>query len=658
MKSSFGKLRKLALHRHDAKEKREFQSPALLDELAQASEDMKVMRSCYDSLLSAAAATANSAYEFSESLRDMGSCILEKTALNDDERTGEVLLMLGKVQLELQKFLDSYRAHIVMTITNPSESLLKELRTVEEMKRQCDEKRDLYEYMKMHHKEKGRSRGGRGENFTSQQLQKVHDEFDDEATLCVFRLKSLKQGQSRSLLTQVARHHAAQLNFFRKGFKSLEALESHVRQIAEEQHIDYLFDGTDDEDDDDDDDDDIDDESVDADYGYADKRNEELSFNCRQQNQGPHSPSDFAELEPSDISFRRFSPKEHLKEGPKKQDIEILPSVDYRIGSHSAPIFPEKKLEPTEIRQPRPSISQKLNTHVLPTPPDAKESTPSRASTSAPRSRPTVSGRQSNKLWHSSPLEPSKHQKEWVSDDLSRPYASKRGKVFNEGSDNPDPFLRPPPLTELSHPYPGRLGRSVSKTYNRQASSITFNSRPVATKHRVSISGPISSTNYSHGVRLPIPRSSVSPKVSPTASPPHAIPRINELHELPRPPMGPASKTTISGSVGDIGHSAPLIYKSTALHVMHRDRDSSGTSSSASPLPLPPPSVTRSFSVPSSSGRAMALQAAKLLDHSNVQVNADGVASPPLTPISFACMMPVSPGYKVASPPSQIRGGS
>lgn len=38
MKSSFGKLRKLALHRHDSKEKREFQSPLLLDELAQASE--------------------------------------------------------------------------------------------------------------------------------------------------------------------------------------------------------------------------------------------------------------------------------------------------------------------------------------------------------------------------------------------------------------------------------------------------------------------------------------------------------------------------------------------------------------------------------------------------------------------------------------------
>lgn len=181
--------------------------------------------------------------------------------------------------------------------------------------------------MKVHQKDKGRSRGGRGDTFTSQQLQKVHDEFDDEATLCVFRLKSLKQGQSRSLLTQVARHHAAQvcyflslfsyynpyhqeninviyefflsciqLNFFRKGFKSLEALEPHVRQITEEQHIDYLVDEDEDDEDDEDDDNDIEEESVEADYGHRDRNNEELSFNYRRQNLSPHSPSNLAEV--------------------------------------------------------------------------------------------------------------------------------------------------------------------------------------------------------------------------------------------------------------------------------------------------------------------------------------------------------------------------
>lgn len=44
-----------------------------------------------------------------------------------------------------------------------------------------------------------------------QQLQTAREEYDDEATLFVFRLESLRQGQSRSLLTQAARHHAAQV---------------------------------------------------------------------------------------------------------------------------------------------------------------------------------------------------------------------------------------------------------------------------------------------------------------------------------------------------------------------------------------------------------------------------------------------------------------
>ncbi|PKU75503.1 DnaJ protein like [Dendrobium catenatum] len=45
------------------------------------------------------------------------------------------------------------------------------------------------------------------------------------------------QGQSRSLLTQTARHHCAQLNFFRKGFKSLELIEPHVKAVTEQLHI-------------------------------------------------------------------------------------------------------------------------------------------------------------------------------------------------------------------------------------------------------------------------------------------------------------------------------------------------------------------------------------------------------------------------------------
>lgn len=71
--------------------------------------------------------------------------------------------------------------------------------------------RNMYESMLAKQKEKGR-KTGKGERFSIQQLQEAREHYEVAATLFIFRLKSLKQGQSRSLLTQAARHHAAQVS--------------------------------------------------------------------------------------------------------------------------------------------------------------------------------------------------------------------------------------------------------------------------------------------------------------------------------------------------------------------------------------------------------------------------------------------------------------
>jgi hypothetical protein len=61
---------------------------------------MQEMRDCYDSLLAAAAATENSAYEFSESLQEMGTCLLKKTALNDDEESVVATVVMNCMQVK------------------------------------------------------------------------------------------------------------------------------------------------------------------------------------------------------------------------------------------------------------------------------------------------------------------------------------------------------------------------------------------------------------------------------------------------------------------------------------------------------------------------------------------------------------------------------
>ncbi|AQK43334.1 hydroxyproline-rich glycoprotein family protein [Zea mays] len=92
MKSPLRRFRGFALHHHHHHRERKDHRPpsAKLDELVYAAQEMEDMRNCYDSLLSAAAATTNSVYEFAEAMGEMGTCLLEKAALNyDDDESGE-----------------------------------------------------------------------------------------------------------------------------------------------------------------------------------------------------------------------------------------------------------------------------------------------------------------------------------------------------------------------------------------------------------------------------------------------------------------------------------------------------------------------------------------------------------------------------------------
>nr|XP_015902293.2 uncharacterized protein At2g33490 [Ziziphus jujuba var. spinosa] len=625
MKTSLRKLRGFALHKHEAKDQRDLRPLAKLDELAQASRDMHDMRDCYDSLLSAAAATANSAYEFSESLREMGACLLEKTALNEDEESGKVLLMLGKVQYELQKLIDNYRSHIFQTITVPSESLLNELRTVEEMKRQCDEKRDVYEYMKTRQREKGRSRSAKGESFSMQQLQMARDEYDEEATLFVFRLKSLKQGQSRSLLTQAARHHAAQLCFFKKAHKSLEAVEPHVKLVSDQQHIDYHFGGLEDDDRDDDDDDDDDD-------SYDTNGDGELSFDYGQSDQekdvSVSKSRNSMELDQVDITFPTVVKEESIEENLDRHRRNSF-SRKARMVSQSAPLFAENKVDPAEkLRQLRPSFSKKFHSYVLPTPINTKGSVSTGSVNPVTHTAQTSLSERTQNLWHSSPLDPRKYETFTGKGKVSGPAVTKAESVLKESNNIASTQLPPPLLDGHGFPQHDKFTASDSKKIKRQAFSGPLTSKPWSTKpvpvtHPQLFSGPI--------LRNPIPQPSSSPpKVSPSASPTIlSSPKISELHELPRPPSGSAYKS--SRSPGVTGYSAPLVSRGQA-HAKKK-----AVSNSASPLPTPPSlGISRSFSVPSSDPRVVEVQVSKPMSPFHGSQMGEDVASPPLTPIALS----------------------
>ncbi|CAN7128317.1 unnamed protein product [Brassica rapa subsp. narinosa] len=540
MKASLGRLRRFALPtKVDAVNIEELFPTTQIDGLARASKDMQEMRERYDRLLSVAAATANSAYEFSESLGEMGSC-LEQISPHNDEESGKILLKLGQVQFELQKLVDTYRSQIFKTITRPSESLLSDLRTVEVCSSFILTYRDVVKNMVMDHvKDKVHLKGSKGERLIRRQLETARDELQDEATLCIFRLKSLKEGQARSLLTQAARHHTAQKHLFLAGLKSLEAVEKQVRIAAERQHIDCELSDNENEMESSEDDDD-------GDRHF--NRDGELSFDYITSEQR-------VEALPTPQGSTKVN-ADHREENPMSYQ-------DRRKSSHSAPLFPHEK---------------SANAYVLPTPVDSKSSSI------------FTQANHSAHLWHSSPLEP-------------------------------------------------------IKTVHKEAESNLYSRLPrpsETTQH--AFSGPVKPSS----TRLPVPGQahSSSPRMSPAASPPLASsPRINELHELPRPP-GQSAPPRRSKSPVLTGHSAPVTTWS-------QERSNVAVSKNivASPLPVPPLVVPRSYSIPSVNQREQPFP------------DTDRVVSPPPLPLTPASLMNLrslsrsrSRVGEAASQSGQIRG--
>nr|XP_043634932.1 uncharacterized protein At2g33490-like [Erigeron canadensis] len=598
MKSSFEKFgRKLTMH---SKEKKDHQPSNHLDELLQASKDMQDIRNSYDGLISAAAAMTNSVYEFSESLKEMGTCLVGKAITDADGESGRVLSTLGNIQSELQKIADSYRSYVIVTITHPTESLLSELRKVEEMKLQCDEKREVYEYMMSQHKEKGKSRSGKVETSVAQKVQEAQDEYNEVARLCAFRVKSLKEGQCRSLLTQATRHHVAQLDFFRKGFKALEAVDPIIRIVAEKHRIEYKLSGLNNG------------SAGESETGNTYERFDdgELSFDYRQKKPGIDNVATSSypmELDQPDISHLQVPTLEDREVTHYKHQGEQPFARQNRVSSYSAPLFPEKVDSSERPKETQPSW--KFHSHVLPSPVDAK-SPISKTPTSASQINPF------SKLHKPLQADHEKHERASGNDNASTVAStSKTYSTLKDGSDNDSSTQLPTPTGERYH------SGFDSKVAKRQAYSGPLVPTKGFSGKIAYTSGPITSTDVPH--THSIANRSVSP-------PPLSSPKISELHELPRPPKPAVS--SFGGVTG--GYSGPLLRKNQETTLPNK------SSIIASPLPPPPLVVSRSFSVHSSNPSAMVERRFESLQITGARH--EEVSSPPLTPILLSNMKPTS----------------
>ncbi|KAH1062731.1 hypothetical protein GYH30_005604 [Glycine max] len=190
------------------------------------------------------------------------------------------------------------------------------------------------------------------------------------------------------------------------------------------------------------------------------------------------------------------------------------------------------KLNASEkLRQMRPSLSRKFSSYVLATPVDAKSSTSSGSNNPKPSNMQANLSEPTKNLWHSSPLEQKKHDK-----DMGNEFS---GSIIRSAQS---------------------LLKEIDSLLSSNRDYISAYSKKIK---RHAFSGPLTSNL---GPTNPVNCSlSSSPKVSPSASLTlMTSPQISELHELPRPPTSFPSNSRLLGLVG---HSGPLVSRVAALHV-------------------------------------------------------------------------------------------
>nr|CAB3457550.1 unnamed protein product [Digitaria exilis] len=245
MKSSLRKLRGFALQRHEQRVDRDrgrghsTAAAAAADELLTAAQDMADMRSCYDNLLSVAAAIANSAYgNFLIGIQWLSTIFNLRPASPDGpppcsgaelwrHPTAPVATSFYPSSLCLLPWLP-----LALPIPCPTSLLY---RPAGGAPPPC-----------LATPVPGRPA------FPHFPLDKVllllgKSQFELRKLVDSYRVHVLNTitTPSQSLLNEL---QTVELNLFRKGLKSLEAVEPHVRLAAEQQHIDHQFSALEEED--------------------------------------------------------------------------------------------------------------------------------------------------------------------------------------------------------------------------------------------------------------------------------------------------------------------------------------------------------------------------------------------------------------------------
>ncbi|MCO5591914.1 hypothetical protein L7F22_045907 [Adiantum nelumboides] len=545
------------------------------------------MQEQYDGLLAAAQSISGSSYDFSRSIHEMASYMVETFGKTGDGDIGSSFSMLAKVQYEISKLLDLYAAHVSQTIIKPTENLLKELESVEEIRQRYETKRDFYNQMKLQ-KPKGRRKKG---DFLDQQLNTIKEQLNEQATQLGLRFQSLKHGQELSLMTQAARHHKAQVHLFAKGLNSLNAVDSMIKKLSTDFHIDETLSegetGLQ-----------LNEDNYEAETDFLRNNDDDVSSSS-----SPRSSQ--GSWQPKTAERREYRAAEMVKPWENTSKSAPLHPSSYMGTSHS-PMTQDLGLE---------GPSEKMTTYVLPSPTGQVARPNNQAVNNASQTEQLCVGelpelpriRTGNKstseevrgLTGLTEVEAYNHTDVLGREEETNAWNESKGfyhgrrspshsysTSFSEGLD---------PLSALSHGQPSFLASTPMVGYKRATRESDVSMPVTRSVDPLYKSGPVGHS---------APWSLAPSRVSPCASPPMSHlspPLISELHKLPAPPPPPLPPP-LEPSI--IAHSAPLGAKP--------GRQSTNVTPTFSSSAVN--SVKKSRSIPSSINFAQNLHHTKLIN--------------------------------------------
>ncbi|KAJ7566412.1 hypothetical protein O6H91_02G101600 [Diphasiastrum complanatum] len=582
MKSSWKKLREFAQPRSKNKIPPSYaESTQDLEDIAKRMQKVQEMRKFYEGFHKVSSHVVGRAHGFSEAIQDMGKYLMSNFGPVDDGNVGNILRIVGKVQLEVARVLDLYAVHVSNILTIPTENMLHDVQVVE-TKLKFDEKRALYEHLRLR-LTKGRPKNRKSEIHADHQIQTAKQQFDELALSVGCRVLSLEQGRFHSITTKMSRHHTAQMHLFRRAFASLNKIEPYIDLVAQQGKIDrqvYIEDHLNDSDDESD--------NVAA---------------------APNEHNDSTSL----------SSLEQIPVQEKIIDDESFSAWSTYAGSKSVPISPvrlpqdgavetfqtlliEKSLKNVKASHPRTSASFEGDQEFL--------HSVSNVGTFASPSTVKSTRRLSGELQISYVEHPQDQNKQGAcsTEMPTNAQAGNSSALKKSHPTFPDRNLQsfsPQPSANVSVPLPPLLASASFKLDGPNSSQVFYRpssgSAPISSK-RYSQSGPLTPMVNSLSGKASIPssgvlpplsnahldyyfksgpldwsagfRPSILPRTSPAVSPPH----ISELHELPPPPHSNTPKFNKQS----LSSHADVRYKSV------KGPDGS-SSSNAAPLPLPPP---------------------------------------------------------------------